>query len=115
MNKPLDAFYSKNVSVVELTGYVLFPHRWKSWIERSQRWLALKSMRHCTYYILLLKLLKLLLNSAYLTRHLSSRSYLVTGQTYSRKVDIDSLCVLASLGATLHKVSNTEALCVYSY
>lgn len=33
-----------------------------------------------------------------------SRSYLVTGQTYSRKVDVDSLCVLASLGATVHKV-----------
>ena len=33
------------------------------------------------------------------------RSYLVTGQTYSRKVDIDSLSCLASLGATIHKVS----------
>uniref|UniRef100_A0A673MYP2 Adenylosuccinate lyase n=1 Tax=Sinocyclocheilus rhinocerous TaxID=307959 RepID=A0A673MYP2_9TELE len=33
-----------------------------------------------------------------------TRSYLVTGQTYSRKVDIDSLCVLASLGATVHKI-----------
>jgi len=32
------------------------------------------------------------------------RSYLVTGQTYSRKVDIDSLSSLASLGATIHKV-----------
>ncbi|XP_030649304.1 adenylosuccinate lyase isoform X1 [Chanos chanos] len=32
------------------------------------------------------------------------KSYLVTGQTYSRKVDIDSLCALASLGATVHKV-----------
>lgn len=32
------------------------------------------------------------------------RAYLVTGQTYSRKVDIDSLVVLASLGATVHKV-----------
>uniref|UniRef100_A0A673MYM0 Adenylosuccinate lyase n=1 Tax=Sinocyclocheilus rhinocerous TaxID=307959 RepID=A0A673MYM0_9TELE len=32
------------------------------------------------------------------------KSYLVTGQTYSRKVDIDSLCVLASLGATVHKI-----------
>lgn len=33
------------------------------------------------------------------------RAYLVTGQTYSRKVDIDSLSSLASLGATVHKVS----------
>uniref|UniRef100_A0A3B4CEC2 Adenylosuccinate lyase n=2 Tax=Pygocentrus nattereri TaxID=42514 RepID=A0A3B4CEC2_PYGNA len=32
------------------------------------------------------------------------KSYLVTGQTYSRKVDIDSLSVLASLGATVHKI-----------
>lgn len=32
------------------------------------------------------------------------RSYLVTGQTYSRKVDIDCLSTLASLGATVHKV-----------
>jgi len=33
------------------------------------------------------------------------RSYLVTGQTYSRKVDVDCLSSLASLGATVHKVS----------
>ncbi|XP_066563274.1 adenylosuccinate lyase [Amia ocellicauda] len=32
------------------------------------------------------------------------KSYLVTGQTYSRKVDIDSLTVLSSLGATVHKI-----------
>ncbi|XDV13557.1 hypothetical protein PO909_001943 [Leuciscus waleckii] len=32
------------------------------------------------------------------------KSYLVTGQTYSRKVDVDSLCVLASLGASVHKI-----------
>ncbi|KAF7697999.1 adenylosuccinate lyase [Silurus meridionalis] len=32
------------------------------------------------------------------------KSYLVTGQTYSRKVDIDCLTVLASLGATVHKI-----------
>ncbi|XP_058875467.1 adenylosuccinate lyase-like [Acipenser ruthenus] len=32
------------------------------------------------------------------------RAYLVTGQTYSRKVDIDSLSVLSSLGATVHKI-----------
>lgn len=43
MNKHLDVFYSKCFSVVELTGYMVFPHRWKSWIERSQIWLDLKS------------------------------------------------------------------------
>uniref|UniRef100_A0A671WJM9 Adenylosuccinate lyase n=1 Tax=Sparus aurata TaxID=8175 RepID=A0A671WJM9_SPAAU len=32
------------------------------------------------------------------------KSYLVTGQTYSRKVDIDCLSTLASLGATVHKI-----------
>ncbi|XP_069763584.1 adenylosuccinate lyase isoform X2 [Narcine bancroftii] len=32
------------------------------------------------------------------------RTYMVTGQTYSRKVDIDSLSVLSSLGATVHKI-----------
>uniref|UniRef100_A0A8C6T6K6 Adenylosuccinate lyase n=1 Tax=Neogobius melanostomus TaxID=47308 RepID=A0A8C6T6K6_9GOBI len=32
------------------------------------------------------------------------KSYLVTGQTYSRKVDIDSLSCLASMGATIHKI-----------
>ncbi|XP_077415740.1 adenylosuccinate lyase isoform X1 [Vanacampus margaritifer] len=32
------------------------------------------------------------------------RAYLVTGQTYSRKVDVDSLSSLASLGATVHKI-----------
>uniref|UniRef100_A0A8C9WH40 Adenylosuccinate lyase n=1 Tax=Scleropages formosus TaxID=113540 RepID=A0A8C9WH40_SCLFO len=32
------------------------------------------------------------------------KAYLVTGQTYSRKVDIDTLSVLASLGATVHKI-----------
>lgn len=30
--------------------------------------------------------------------------YSVTGQTYSRKVDVECLNVLASLGATVHKV-----------
>lgn len=34
-----------------------------------------------------------------------SRAYMVTGQTYSRKVDIGVLAVLASLGASVHKVS----------
>lgn len=32
------------------------------------------------------------------------RAYMVTGQTYSRKVDIDCLSHLASMGATIHKV-----------
>ncbi|NXG82121.1 PUR8 lyase, partial [Stercorarius parasiticus] len=32
------------------------------------------------------------------------RSYMVTGQTYSRKVDIEVLSVLASLGASIHKI-----------
>lgn len=35
------------------------------------------------------------------------RAYLVTGQTYTRKVDVDSLSSLASLGATVHKVMST--------
>ncbi|KAL5019062.1 hypothetical protein ScPMuIL_004784 [Solemya velum] len=30
--------------------------------------------------------------------------YLICGQTYSRKVDVDSLCPLASLGSTVHKI-----------
>jgi adenylosuccinate lyase len=33
------------------------------------------------------------------------KHYAVTGQTYSRKVDIECLNVLSSLGATVHKVS----------
>ncbi|XP_032643743.1 adenylosuccinate lyase isoform X1 [Chelonoidis abingdonii] len=32
------------------------------------------------------------------------RAYLVTGQTYSRKVDVEILSVLASLGASIHKI-----------
>mgnify|MGYP001855978908 FL=1 len=36
---------------------------------------------------------------------------MVTGQTYSRKVDIEVLSVLASLGASVHKVST---LCIFS-
>jgi len=32
------------------------------------------------------------------------QSYIVTGQTYSRKVDVDILCSLASLGSTIHKI-----------
>ena len=31
--------------------------------------------------------------------------YIVTGQTYSRKVDLDCLSALSSLGASVHKVS----------
>ncbi len=34
-----------------------------------------------------------------------SNSYEVTGQTYSRKVDADVLNVLASFGATAHKIA----------
>lgn len=33
------------------------------------------------------------------------KRYAVTGQTYSRKVDVECLNALASLGATVHKVS----------
>ncbi|KAK6634314.1 hypothetical protein RUM43_001947 [Polyplax serrata] len=32
------------------------------------------------------------------------KSYMVTGQTYSRKVDIECINVLSSLGATVHKI-----------
>lgn len=32
------------------------------------------------------------------------KCYLVTGQTYSRKVDVECLNVLSSLGSTVHKV-----------
>ncbi|XP_071965937.1 adenylosuccinate lyase-like [Antedon mediterranea] len=32
------------------------------------------------------------------------QAYIVTGQTYSRKVDVDILSVLAGLGATVHKI-----------
>ena len=30
--------------------------------------------------------------------------YIVTGQTYSRKVDLDCLSALGSLGSSVHKV-----------
>uniref|UniRef100_A0A4X2JUE3 Adenylosuccinate lyase n=1 Tax=Vombatus ursinus TaxID=29139 RepID=A0A4X2JUE3_VOMUR len=33
------------------------------------------------------------------------RAFLITGQTYTRKVDIEVLSVLASLGASVHKIS----------
>ncbi|XP_030066426.1 adenylosuccinate lyase [Microcaecilia unicolor] len=32
------------------------------------------------------------------------RAYMVTGQTYSRKVDVEVLAVLASMGASVHKI-----------
>jgi adenylosuccinate lyase len=32
------------------------------------------------------------------------RSFIICGQTYSRKVDVESIAVLSSLGATAHKV-----------
>lgn len=35
---------------------------------------------------------------------------MVCGQTYSRKVDVDCLNVLASLGASVHKVSRISNL-----
>lgn len=35
-----------------------------------------------------------------------SYAYPVTSQTYSRKVDIDVLAPLASLGATAHKIGS---------
>lgn len=38
------------------------------------------------------------------------RTYMVCGQTYSRKVDVDCLNVLASLGASVHKVSHISNL-----
>lgn len=31
-------------------------------------------------------------------------SYIVTGQTYSRKVDVDILSALASFGSSVHKI-----------
>uniref|UniRef100_A0A0D9R111 Adenylosuccinate lyase n=1 Tax=Chlorocebus sabaeus TaxID=60711 RepID=A0A0D9R111_CHLSB len=33
-----------------------------------------------------------------------SRAFIITGQTYTRKVDIEVLSVLASLGASVHKI-----------
>lgn len=32
------------------------------------------------------------------------RSFIICGQTYTRKVDVESIAVLSSLGATVHKV-----------
>lgn len=39
-----------------------------------------------------------------------SRAFIITGQTYTRKVDIEVLSVLASLGASVHKVSGGSSL-----
>ena len=33
------------------------------------------------------------------------RAFIICGQTYTRKVDVDCLSVLASLGSSIHKVS----------
>ena len=38
--------------------------------------------------------------------------YLICGQTYTRKVDVDCVNTLASLAATVHKVSNSVCVCV---
>ena len=39
------------------------------------------------------------------------KSYGVTGQTYSRRVDVDVMTALAGLGASCHKVIS-QALCL---
>lgn len=36
------------------------------------------------------------------------KHYPVTGQTYSRKVDVECLNVLSSLGSTVHKVTDKQ-------
>lgn len=38
------------------------------------------------------------------------KHYLVTGQTYSRKVDVECLNALSSLGSTVHKVNKLPSL-----
>lgn len=38
------------------------------------------------------------------------KSYPVTGQTYSRKVDVEVLNALGSLGSTVHKVSKVDVI-----
>lgn len=35
----------------------------------------------------------------------SSRMFIITGQTYTRKVDVDILSLLGSLGSSVHKVA----------
>ena len=36
------------------------------------------------------------------------RAFIICGQTYTRKVDVDCLSVLASLGSSVHKVGEYE-------
>ena len=36
------------------------------------------------------------------------RAFIICGQTYTRKVDVDCLSVLASLGSSIHKVSEYQ-------
>ena len=33
-----------------------------------------------------------------------NRSFIITGQTYTRKVDLDIVSILGSLGASVHKI-----------
>lgn len=42
------------------------------------------------------------------------KHYAVTGQTYSRKVDVECLNALSSLGSTVHKVNNC-VLCLHFF
>ena len=43
-------------------------------------------------------------------------AYIVTGQTYSRKVDLDCLSALSSLGTSVHKVKMLKRYaCVLEY
>ena len=37
-------------------------------------------------------------------------AFIVTGQIYTRKVDVEVLTALAGLGATVHKVKHTRVL-----
>ena len=37
-------------------------------------------------------------------------AYVITGQTYSRKIDLDCLSALGSLGVTVHKVKIMHSL-----
>lgn len=40
---------------------------------------------------------------------------IICGQTYTRKIDIDSLATLASLGASIHKVRNFCIINITAY
>lgn len=40
----------------------------------------------------------------YLMLPLIYRSFIITGQTYTRKVDLDIVSILGSLGASVHKI-----------